>query len=139
MVQLIEKATFYAPPFVVGKPPDQPINQNPPIQPEIMTKSKNHPNLIFGMVLMGSTGVLIGLILKSYIIISIMGFLGLIIGWLIGWVGGRRYLFIICLGLVLGTGLGYPTGDRDVIVMAAGSGAAIAGFCGAQMEQFIGK
>lgn len=104
-----------------------------------MTKSKHHQDMIFGMVLMGSTGLLIGLILKSPIIMSFAGVFGLIIGWFIGWLGGRRYLLIVCLGVLLGTALGYPTGDRDIIIMAAGSGAAIAGFFGAQMEQFIGK
>ena len=104
-----------------------------------MTKLKNHQNMIFGMILMGATGISIGLVLQSYLIMSFTGVFGLIIGWFIGWLGGRRYLLIICLGVMVGTALGYPTGDRDVIVMAAGSGAAIAGFFGAQMEQFIGK
>jgi len=98
---------------------------------------KKYRNIIFGVLLMGGTGVLIGLILHSYLIMALAGGLGVLIGWLVGWLGGWRYLSIICLGVLLGAAMGYSTGDRDIIIMAAGSGAAIAGFLGAQLERFF--
>jgi len=99
--------------------------------------AKNYRNIIFGITLMGGTGMLIGLVLHSYVLMGLAGGFGIIIGWLVGWLGGWRFLSIICLGVVLGAALGYTTGDRDVVIMAAGSGAAIAGFLGAQLERFL--
>lgn len=104
-----------------------------------MPKSENRWDIIFGMALLGGTGLLIGLILDSYMVIVLAGGLGLIIGWFVGWLGGRRYLSIVCLGVVLGAAVGYLTGDRDIIIMATGSGAAIAGFLAAQIELFLGE
>lgn len=104
-----------------------------------MPKSENRQDIIFGMALLGGTGLLIGLILDSYMLTVLAGGLGIIIGWFVGWLGGRRYLLIVCLGIVLGAALGYSTGDRDIVIMATGSGAAIAGFLAAPLELFLGK
>ncbi|MFQ5673372.1 MAG: hypothetical protein ACE5G9_09765 [Nitrospinales bacterium] len=101
--------------------------------------AKNYRNIIFGIALMGGTGMLIGLVLHSYLLMGLAGGFGAILGWLVGWLGGWRYLSIICLGVLLGAALGYSTGDRDIIIMSAGSGAAIAGFLGAQLERFLKK
>jgi hypothetical protein len=46
---------------------------------------------------------------------------------------------IICLGVLIGAFLGYRTGDQDILIIAAGSGGAIAGFMGAQIEQFFSR
>ncbi|MEE2987580.1 MAG: hypothetical protein VX667_07310 [Nitrospinota bacterium] len=96
-------------------------------------------DVIFGVVLMGGTGILIGLVIHSGVASLFAGILGVIIGGLIGWLGGRRFLVIICLGALTGTYLGYRTGDRDIMIIAAGSGAAISGFLGAQLELFLRK
>ena len=98
---------------------------------------KNKNDIILGMFLIGGTGVLIGVVLHSWVLGAIAGTLGLIIGGFVGWLGGRRYLLIICLGALIGAILGYQTGDRDILIMATGSGAAIAGFIGAQLERFF--
>ena len=66
----------------------------------------------------------------------IAGGLGTLIGGLVGWLGGRRFMVIICLGILLGAFLGYRTGDQDILIIAAGTGGAIAGFMGAQIQQF---
>jgi len=73
----------------------------------------------------------------SPLLMTIAGLLGLMIGGFVGWLGGRRYMVIICLGVLVGAVLGYRTGDRDILIIAAGSGGAIAGFMGAQIEQFF--
>jgi hypothetical protein len=46
-------------------------------------------------------------------------------------------MVIICLGVLIGAFLGQRTGDPDILIIAAGSGGAIAGFMGAQIESFF--
>ena len=100
---------------------------------------KNRNNIYLGMFLLGMTGVLIGVVLESPIASLIAGALGTLIGGFVGWLGGRRYLIIICLGAVGGAVLGYPAGDKDILIMAAGSGAAISGFVANFMDMFRRK
>ena len=90
-----------------------------------------------GMVLMGATGLAMGVVVHSPLLMAIAGILGLVVGGFVGWIGGRRYMFIICLGILIGAFFGYRTGDQDILIIAAGSGGAIAGFIGAQIEQFF--
>lgn len=104
-----------------------------------MLTSKSKNDLIFGILLMGITGVLIGVVTDSVKLLLIAGSLGAVIGGLVGWLGGRRYLLIICFGVLLGAYLGYLSGDRDILIMAAGTGGAIAGFLGNQIELFMRK
>lgn len=104
-----------------------------------MAKSRNKKEIYLGMVLIGTTGLLIGLVMDSPLLMAIAGFLGTVVGGFVGWLGGRRYMVIICLGVLIGAWLGYRTGDRDILIIAAGTGGAIAGFVGAQLELFFKK
>ena len=88
---------------------------------------------------MGITGLAMGWVVHSPLLMAIACFLGLVIGGFVGWLGGKRYMLIICLGIVLGVFMGYRTGDKDILIIAAGSGGAIAGFMGAQLEQFFNR
>ncbi|MEE9239611.1 MAG: hypothetical protein V3U53_00295 [bacterium] len=101
------------------------------------TNVKN--DIVFGALLLGVTGVLIGLVIHSGLAMAVAGVLGVIIGSLVGWIGGRWFLLTICFGALAGAVIGYRTGDRDILIIAAGSGAAISGFVGAQVELFIRK
>ncbi|MFQ5451761.1 MAG: hypothetical protein ACE5E9_14130 [Nitrospinaceae bacterium] len=100
---------------------------------------KNKNDLVFGIIIMGATGILMGVVVHSAWLAAVAGFLGIVVGGLVGWIGGRRYLLIICFGVLVGAVLGYRTGDRDILIIAAGSGGAIAGFLGAQIELFFPK
>ena len=102
-----------------------------------MALNEKKQDIIFGILLMGVTGVLIGYFTHSVVLMFVAGTLGVIIGSFVGWLGGRRFLMIICVGAILGGVAGYQSGDQDILIMAAGSGAAIAGFFGAQMERFF--
>ena len=104
-----------------------------------MLRSKSKNEIIFGMLLLGATGVLIGVVVNSDLAIALAGLLGTLMGGVVGWLGGRTYLMIICFGVLLGAFLGYRTGDRDILIMASGSGGAIAGFFGAQVQLFLKK
>ena len=101
------------------------------------TKSKN--DIVFGSLLMGATGILIGVVVNNELAMIIVGILGILIGGLVGWVGGRIFLIIVCFGVLMGTFLGYRTGDKDILIMASGTGGAIAGFLGAQITLFLRK
>ena len=104
-----------------------------------MVKSSNKKEIYIGMTLIGVTGLMIGLAVDSPLLMVIAGFLGIVIGGFVGWLGGRRYMVIICLGVLIGAYFGNRTGDRDILIIAAGTGGAIAGFMGAQLELFFKK
>lgn len=104
-----------------------------------MSASKTKHDIALGILLMGGTGWLIGFVLDSVALMAGAGILGVAIGGLVGWLGARRYLIALCVGALIGTYLGYRSGDRDILIMAAGSGAAIAGFFAAHAELFIGR
>ena len=102
-----------------------------------LSRTKSRNDIPFGTLLMGITGVLIGLVIDSQMAMVVVGLLGSLIGGLVGWAGGRFFLIIICLGVLIGAFLGYRTGDRDIFIMATGTGGAIAGFMGAQLSLFL--
>jgi hypothetical protein len=102
-----------------------------------MSNRINKTDIILGIILMGTTGVLIGFFWNSYILMGIACVLGSIVGGFVGWLGGRRFMAIILAGAILGFFIGKQSGNTDIIIMAAGSGAAIAGFVGAQAERFF--
>ena len=104
-----------------------------------LSRIKSRNDIPFGTVLMVTTGVLIGLVVDSAMAMIFVGILGALIGGLVGWAGGRVFLIIICFGVLIGAFLGYRTGDRDILIIAAGTGGAIAGFMGAQVSLFFNK
>ena len=102
-----------------------------------MPKAKSKNEIYVGMVLMGATGLAMGYVIHSPLLMAIAGILGLVVGGFVGWIGGRRYMLIVCLGVLIGAFFGQRSGDKDILIIAAGSGGAIAGFMGAQIEQFF--
>ena len=104
-----------------------------------LSRIKSRNDIPFGALLMGTTGVLIGLVVDSAMAMIFVGILGALIGGLVGWAGGRVFLIIICFGVLIGAFLGYRTGDRDILIISAGTGGAIAGFMGAQVSLFFNK
>ena len=102
-----------------------------------MSKSYGKNEIYMGMILMGATGLAMGWVIHSPLMMIIAGALGSMIGGFIGWIGGRRYMLIICLGVLIGVFFGYLSGDQDILIISAGSGGAIAGFISAQIEQFF--
>jgi hypothetical protein len=102
-------------------------------------KIKDKNNLVFGILLMGITGLSMGWVVDSPMLMVGAGGLGAIIGGFVGWLGGRLYLIVICVGVLLGAWLGDLSGDRDILIMAAGTGGAIGGFLGNLIEMFVRK
>ena len=82
---------------------------------------------------------MMGVVVHSPMLSVIAGVLGGVVGGFVGWLGGRRYLIIIVIGMSIGAALGYQSGDRDILIIAAGSGAAISGFIANFIELFMRK
>ncbi len=102
-------------------------------------KTKDKNDLVFGILLMGVTGLSIGWVVHSPLLMAGAGALGAIIGGFVGWLGGRLYLLVICFGVLTGAYLGSQAGDHDILVMAAGTGGAMGGFIGNVIEMFVRK
>lgn len=96
-------------------------------------------NILLGMLILGLNGVLIGVVVHSPLLAGIAGAIGTVLGAVVGWLGGLRYLLIVCGGVVAGTLIGWQTGDRDILIISAGTGGAICGMLANQIEIFMGK
>ncbi|HJT18848.1 MAG TPA: hypothetical protein VJ746_00165, partial [Nitrospira sp.] len=58
-------------------------------------------DIVFGLAVMGTVGTLIGFIMGGSLMPVAAG-LGLVLGGVVGFLGGRRFLFSILIGTVLG-------------------------------------
>ena len=53
-----------------------------------LSRIKSRNDILFGALLMGATGVLIGVVVDNKIAMIVVGILGALIGGLVGWDGG---------------------------------------------------
>ena len=90
----------------------------------------------FGVVVMGTVGGLIGTILGGSSV-PIAGGLGLVLGAVVGFLGGRRFLASILVGTVLGGLLAWLVAGFEKISFGAGAGAAMGGFLGVQISMLL--
>jgi hypothetical protein len=90
----------------------------------------------FGMVVMGTVGTLIGFIMGGGLIPVAIG-LGLLLGGVIGFLGGRRFLISILAGTLLGGALAWLVAGIDRVWVGAGAGAAMGGFLGVQISMLL--
>src|SRR5712692_3353992 len=86
-------------------------------------------DILFGVVVMGAVGTLIGLIMGGGIMPLASG-AGLVLGGVIGFMGGRRFLVSILVGTLLGGALAWFIAGPERISVGAGAGAAMGGFLG---------
>ncbi len=86
-------------------------------------------DILFGVAVMGTVGTLIGIIMGGGIMPLASG-AGLVLGGVIGFMGGRRFLVSI---LVLAWFIGGP----ERISVGAGAGAAMGGFLGVQISMLL--
>jgi hypothetical protein len=93
-------------------------------------------DILFGIAVMGTVGTLIGLIMGGGMIPVAMG-LGLLLGAVVGFLGGRRFLISILVGTVLGGGLAWLVAGFDRMSVGAGAGAAMGGFLGVQISMLL--
>lgn len=93
-------------------------------------------DIVFGVVVMGTVGTLIGLIMGSEFMPLAIG-IGLVMGGVVGFLGGRRFLISILVGTVFGGALAWLLAGPDRISYGAGAGAAMGGFLGVQVSMLL--
>ena len=90
----------------------------------------------FGVAVMGTVGTLIGVILGGGIMPLAIG-AGLVLGGVIGFMGGRRFLASILVGTLLGGALAWLIAGTESVSVGAGAGAAMGGFLGVQISMLL--
>ena len=83
-------------------------------------------DMAFGAAVMGTVGTLIGWFMGGSAI-PITGALGVALGLVVGWLGGRRFLVSILIGTVFGGLLAWLVAGFEKISWGAGAGAAAPG------------
>ena len=85
---------------------------------------------------MGTVGTLIGMTMGGGLMpVAILA--GVVLGIVIGFLGGRRFLISILIGAALGSMLAWMLTDVDWIWVGAGAGAAMGGFLGVQISMLL--
>ncbi len=93
-------------------------------------------DIAFGLAVMGTVGLLIGVIMGGGLMpVAIV--LGLAMGGVIGYLGGRRFLVSILIGRLLGGALAWLVAGPERISVGAGAGAAMGGFLGVQISMLL--
>jgi len=93
-------------------------------------------DIVFGLAVMGTVGTLIGIIMGGGLM-PIAIAVGLVMGGVIGFLGGRRFLISILVGALLGGGLAWMIAGAERIWVGAGAGAAMGGFLGVQISMLL--
>ena len=93
-------------------------------------------DIVFGLAVMGTVGTLIGIIMGGGLM-PIAIAVGLAMGGVIGFLGGRRFLISILVGALLGGGLAWLVAGTERIWVGAGAGAAMGGFLGVQLSMLL--
>ena len=93
-------------------------------------------DIVFGLAVMGTVGTLIGIIMGGGLL-PVAIIVGLAMGGVIGFLGGRRFLISILVGALLGGGLAWMVAGSERIWVGAGAGAAMGGFLGVQISMLL--
>jgi hypothetical protein len=99
-------------------------------------ESRTVVDIALGVVVMGTVGTLIGTTMGGGLMpVAILVGLGL--GVVIGFLGGRRFLVSILIGTVIGGLLAWVMAGAERIWVGAGAGAAMGGFLGVQISMLL--
>ncbi|MDH5640825.1 MAG: hypothetical protein OEY28_05990 [Nitrospira sp.] len=93
-------------------------------------------DIVLGVAVMGTVGVLIGFVMGGGLL-PVAVVVGLALGGVIGFLGGRRFLVSIMIGTVLGGALAWVLAGLDRVWVGAGAGAAMGGFLGVQISMLL--
>lgn len=93
-------------------------------------------DIVFGLAVMGTVGLLIGVIMGGGLMPVAIA-VGLAMGGVIGYLGGRRFLVSILIGSFLGGALAWLVAGSERITVGAGAGAAMGGFLGVQISMLL--
>lgn len=100
-----------------------------------MTRNKAF-DIALGIAVMGTVGILIGLTMGGGLMPVAIS-VGLGLGIVIGFLGGRRFLVSILVGTVLGGLLAWMMAGVERFWVGAGAGAAMGGFLGVQISMLL--
>ena len=100
--------------------------------------SKAWVDVALGVVVMGTVGALIGVLLGGAFLYVATG-MGLLLGLGVGLLGGRRFFVGIFVGTIGGGALAWAVSGSDNITVGAGSGAAIGGFLGIWISMLLDR
>ena len=93
-------------------------------------------DIAFGAAVMGTVWTLIGLIMGGGLTpVAIAA--GLVLGCVIGFLGGRRFLISILVGTVVFGALAWLVAGFEGVWVVAGAGAAMGGFLGVQISMLL--
>lgn len=93
-------------------------------------------DVVLGIVVMGTVGALIGTFLGAASIPVTSG-VGVLLGAVVGFLGGRRFLASILVGTILGGLLAWMIAGVEKVSFGAGAGAAMGGFLGVQISMLL--
>ena len=93
-------------------------------------------DIVFGVAVMGTVGTLIGMIMGEAST-PLTGGLGGLLGAVVGFLGGRRFLISILIGAASGGLLAWFVAGFEKISVGAGAGAAMGGFLGVQISMLL--
>ncbi|MCP9470911.1 MAG: hypothetical protein NNA31_13040 [Nitrospira sp.] len=93
-------------------------------------------DILLGMAVMGTVGTLIGMVM-GWGALPVAILVGLLLGGVVGFLGGRRFLVSIMTGTLLGGALAWLVADVERIWVGAGAGAAMGGFLGVQVSMLL--
>lgn len=93
-------------------------------------------DIVLGLAVMGTVGTLIGQTMGGGLMPLAIS-IGIVLGGVIGFLGGRRFLASILVGTVIGGGLAWLLAGVDRIWVGAGAGAAMGGFLGVQISMLL--
>ena len=93
-------------------------------------------DIVLGLTVMGTVGTMIGYIMGGGLM-PIAISLGLALGGVIGFLGGRRFLVSILVGALLGGALAWLIAGEERVWVGAGAGAAMGGFLGVQISMLL--
>lgn len=101
-----------------------------------VAQASNVFDIVFGAVVMGTVGTLIGLVMGSGLMPLAIA-VGVMLGCVIGFLGGRRFLVSILVGAVVFGSLAWLVAGVERIWVGAGAGAAMGGFLGVQISMLL--
>jgi hypothetical protein len=93
-------------------------------------------DMIFGALVMGTVGLLIGLLMGPGMMPVTAG-IGVVLGTAVGIFGGRRFLVSILIGTVAGGALAWAVAGPETVSFGAGAGAAMGGFLGVWISMML--
>jgi hypothetical protein len=94
-------------------------------------------DMVLGATVFGVVGAAIGYYWGTTASLVAASAVGVVFGFLIGLLGGRRFFISIVCGAILGGGLAWLVSGTGAVPIGAASGGAVGGFLGVQVGMLI--